>query len=79
MARIAYFKVEVPVSDRASNTAIKAMLQEKIRGLGTVDVAVAPDTDPALLDDDRTAFFASTSVKHWVSSPVVKRAPKVAA
>lgn len=67
MARIAAFKLEVPVADRASNTAIKAMLQDKIRALGLVVVAADQDGEPGLLDDDRSAFFASSSVKQWVN------------
>lgn len=67
MAKIAVFKVELATGDRASHAIIKATIQATIRSLGVADVAPAPEADPGLLDDDRTAWYSSAQVKQWVN------------
>lgn len=76
MAKIAIFKLEIPAGDRAAHDAMKAAIQSAVRSLGTVAVSVDPTADPALLEDDHTAFYGTATVKRWVQQG--ERKPKAA-
>lgn len=69
MARIGTFKVEIPTDDTVRFDAIKALLTETIRALGSRTIGTDPQEGQPALDGEAVAFFGAASVKTFVVQP----------
>lgn len=67
MSKIATFKLEIPCDDHVRAEAVKAILLEAVRALGSKVMAAEAKDGKILAVAETTAFFNAASVKTFVT------------